>query len=127
MNSPQKTLVLKKSKKQNTMQKKDINITVELDDENIATNIAFKADDMPNIDSVSCRAMMLSFWDSHNKDTLKLDLWTRDMTVDEMKIFFHQTLVTMADTLQNSTDDERIAGDMRDFCDYFAERMEIKE
>ncbi|MDZ7807639.1 MAG: hypothetical protein U5K71_11050 [Gracilimonas sp.] len=47
--------------------------------------------------------------------------------MDEMKIFFHQTLVTMANTLENSIDDERIAGDMRDFCAYFAEKMEIKE
>jgi gliding motility-associated protein GldC len=65
-------------------------------------------------------------WDARNKDTLKLDLWTKDMTVDEMKIFFHQTLVTMADTLERSINDERISGDMRDFCDYFAEKMEIK-
>jgi gliding motility-associated protein GldC len=109
------------------MPKKKINITVELDDQNIASNIAFKADDMPNVDAVNCRAMLLSFWDAKNKDTLKLDLWTRDMTVDEMKIFFHQTLVTMANTLESSIDDERIAGDMRDFCHYFAEKMEIKE
>jgi gliding motility-associated protein GldC len=109
------------------MPKKNIKITVELDDENIASNIAFKADDMPNVDAVNCRAMLLSFWDAKNKDTLKLDLWTRDMTVDEMKIFFHQTLVTMANTLESSIDDEKIAGDMRDFCAYFAERMEIKE
>jgi gliding motility-associated protein GldC len=71
--------------------------------------------------------MLLSLWDAKNKDTLKLDLWTKDMTVDEMKIFFHQTLVTMADTLENATNDERISGDMRDFCAYFAEKMEIKE
>lgn len=109
------------------MQKKEINITVELDEKNVANNIAFKADDMPNMDAVNCRAMLLSFWDAKNKDTLKLDLWTRDMTMDEMKIFFHQTLVTMADTLENSIDDERIAGDMRDFCAYFADKMEIKE
>lgn len=109
------------------MQNKEIKISVELDDQNVATNIAFKADDMPNVDAVNCRAMLLSFWDSQHKDTLKLDLWTREMTVDEMKIFFHQTLVTMAETLENSTNDERISGDMRDFCDYFAEKMEIKE
>jgi gliding motility-associated protein GldC len=71
--------------------------------------------------------MLLSLWDAKNKDTLKLDLWTKEMTVDEMKIFFHQTLVTMADTLENATNDERISGDMRDFCAYFAEKMEIKE
>ena len=73
-----------------------------------------------------CRAMLLSLWDARSKDTLKLDLWTKDMTVDEMKIFFHQTLITMADTLDRSINDERISGDMRDFCDYFAEKMEIK-
>lgn len=108
------------------MQKKDINITVELDNENIPSNIKWKADDMTGKEEADCRAMLLSLWDAHNKDTLKLDLWTRDMTVDEMKIFFHQTLVTMADTLKRATNDERISGDMMDFCDYFAEKMEIK-
>lgn len=108
------------------MQKKQINITVELDEENIPSNINWKADDMQGMDEANCRAMLLSMWDAKRKDTLKLDLWTRDMTVDEMKIFFHQTLVSMADTLQRSINDERISGDMMDFCDYFAEKMEIK-
>lgn len=108
------------------MQKKDINITVELDEQNIPSNIIWKATDLQGKDEAHCRAMLLSLWDAHNKDTLKLDLWTRDMTVDEMKIFFHQTLVTMADTLERATNDERISGDMRDFCDYFADKMEIR-
>jgi len=106
---------------------KKINIEVELDSKNIPTNIKWNATDLDGYDEASCRAMLLSLWDHTQKDTLRLDLWTRDMTVDEMKIFFHQTLVTMADTLENSTNDERISGDMRDFCSYFAEKMEIKE
>lgn len=106
---------------------KDIGIKVELDEEHIPSNIRWSATDLQGLDEVDCRAMVLSMWDPKNKDTLRLDLWTRDMTVDEMKIFFHQTLVTMADTLQQSINDERIAGDMRDFCEYFAEKMEIKE
>jgi gliding motility-associated protein GldC len=109
------------------MQKKEINISVELDDQNIPTDIIWNASDLQGKDTAECRAMLLSLWDAKNKDTLKLDLWTKDMTVDEMKIFFHQTLVTMADTLENATNDERISGDMRDFCAYFAEKMEIKE
>ncbi|HBX64614.1 MAG: gliding motility protein GldC [Balneola sp.] len=109
------------------MQKKDINISVELDDQNIPTDIIWNASDLKGRDTAECRAMLLSLWDAKNKDTLKLDLWTKEMTVDEMKIFFHQTLVTMADTLENATNDERISGDMRDFCAYFAEKMEIKE
>ncbi|HKL15972.1 MAG TPA: gliding motility protein GldC [Balneolaceae bacterium] len=107
--------------------KKNINIEVELDDKNIPTNIKWNATDLEGYDEASCRAMLLSLWDHNRKDTLRLDLWTRDMTVDEMKIFFHQTLVTMADTLENSTNDDRISGDMRDFCDYFADKMNIKE
>ena len=47
------------------------------------------------------------------------------MTVDEMKIFFHQTVVTIADTLEQSINSDRISGN-RDFCTYFAEKMEIK-
>lgn len=107
--------------------KKNINIEVELDDKNIPTDIKWNATDLEGYDEASCRAMLLSLWDHNRKDTLRLDLWTRDMTVDEMKIFFHQTLVTMADTLENSTNDDRISGDMRDFCNYFADKMNIEE
>ncbi len=108
-------------------QKKEINITVELDKDNIPENIVWDATDEPGSEKVECRSMILSLWDHNKKDTLRLDLWTKQMTVDEMKIFFHQTLATMADTLQQSINDEKISGDMRDFCDYFAERMEIKK
>lgn len=104
---------------------KKINIEVELDDKNIPSNIKWDATDLDGYEEASCRAMLLSLWDHSNKDTLRLDLWTRDMTIDEMKIFFHQTLVTMADTLEQSTNDDRISGDMRDFCEYFAEKMNI--
>lgn len=105
---------------------KNIYLKVDLDDKNIPENISMMADDSGSDKPIQCRAMLLSMWDSANKETLKLDLWTKDMTIDEMKIFFHETLVTMADTLQSSTSDERISGDMRDFCTYFAEKMEIR-
>lgn len=108
------------------MKKKDINIRVELDEKNIPSNIIWHATDLQGKDEAQCRAMLLSLWDANNKDTLKLDLWTKEMTVDEMKIFFHQTLLTMADTLERATNDERISGDMRDFCAYFADKMDIK-
>jgi len=108
-------------------QSKKINIEVELDEKNVPEKIHWGATDLQGYDEAECRAMILALWDHKNKDTLRLDLWTRDMTVDEMKIFFHQTLVTMADTLEKSINDERISGDMRDFCAYFAEKMEISD
>lgn len=106
--------------------KKEISITVTLDEKSIPSKIEWSADDLKVKDEAEARAMLLSFWDHNTKDTLKLDLWTKEMTVDEMKIFFHQTLTSMADSLENAIDDKRISGDMRDFCDYFAEKMEIK-
>lgn len=108
-------------------QKKKIDIEVILDEQNVPEEIRWQATDLVGYDKAVCRAMILALWDHTNKDTLRLDLWTRDMTIDEMKIFFHQTLVTMADTLEKSTTDDRISGDMRDFCDYFAEKMNIAD
>ena len=108
-------------------QTKEITIKVELDEENVPTNILWDATDSGDVDPVACRSMMLSLWDHNQKNTLRLDLWTRNMMQDEMKIFFHQTLVAMTDTLERAIGDERIAGDMKDFCDYFAEKMEIAD
>ena len=107
--------------------KKDISITVELDENNIPTSIDWNASDKEGEDIAQCRAMLLSMWDHQKKDTLRLDLWTKEMTIDEMKLFFHQTLVTMADTLQNATNEEEMAEDMRDFTAYFADKMEITD
>lgn len=107
--------------------KKDINITVELDDNDIPEGIIWNATDLSGQQEAQCRAMLLSMWDHGRKDTLRLDLWTKEMTIDEMKIFFHQTLVTMADTLENATNEEQMAEDMRDFTAYFADKMEIRE
>lgn len=109
------------------MQKKDINIKVELDEDNVPTDIEWSATDMEGQNVAKCRAMLLSMWAHEEQDTMRLDLWTKKMTVDEMKIFFHQTLVTMADTLENATKEEDMAEDMRDFTAYFAEKMEILE
>jgi gliding motility-associated protein GldC len=69
---------------------------------------------------------MLSVWDHKKKDTLRMDLWTKDMPVDEMKQFYHQTLVAMADTFERATEDQKMGATMRDFCDYFAEKLELK-
>lgn len=108
------------------MTKKEVKITVTLDDEKVPSKISWEAADAASKDKVdTCKAMILSLWDHSKKDTLRLDLWTRDMPLDEMKIFFYETLNSMADTLERSVADERISGDMRDFCEYFAEKMEI--
>lgn len=70
-------------------------------------------------------AMLLSLWNPEDKNTMKIDLWTKDMSVEEMKQFFHQTLLTLADTFEKATGETLICEDLRDYCYHFAEKMEI--
>jgi gliding motility-associated protein GldC len=107
------------------VQEKQLRINVILDEENIPERIEWDADDAKDQQVTIANAMILALWDKKARGSVRLDLWTKEMTVDEMKIFFHETLLTMADTLERSIADDRIAGDMRDFCAYFAEKMEL--
>jgi gliding motility-associated protein GldC len=102
----------------------EIKFIVELDENRIPEKLSWSAQD-GGVNAEEAKAMLMSVWDAKAKETLRIDLWTKDMPVDEMKQFFHQTLVAMADTFQRATDDEKMADTMRDFCDYFAEKMEL--
>ena len=101
-----------------------ITFKVDLDENRVPEEISWTAED-GGIDNEASKAIMLSVWDHTKKDTLRMDLWTKDMPVDEMKQFYHQTLVSMANSFQRATDDEKMGDTMRDFCDYFAEKLEI--
>ena len=120
-------------KNQNTNQKRqmsktitsEIKFLVELDENRVPEKLTWSAED-GGVELAEAKAMMLSIWDSKVQETLRIDLWTKDMPVDEMKLFFHQTLVAMSETFQRATQDEKMADTMKDFCDYFAEKMELK-
>lgn len=103
----------------------EIKFNVQLDENRVPESLAWTAED-GGVNQEETKAIMLSIWDNNAKETLRIDLWTKDMPVDEMKQFFHQTLVAMADTYQRATNDEKMANTMRDFCEYFAEKLELK-
>lgn len=103
-----------------------ISIDVELDENKIPEKLNWSAEDGGVSDEES-KAIFISVWDHKNKESLRIDLWTKDMPLDEMKIFFHQTLTSMSDTYQRATNDEKMAETMKDFCDYFAEKLELKK
>ncbi len=102
-----------------------IEFTVGLDENKVPEKLHWTAED-GGISNEEAKALMISVWDNKTKDTLRMDLWTKDMPVDEMKQFFHQTLVSMAGTFERATNDEKMSATMRDFCDYFAEKLELK-
>lgn len=107
------------------MKKAEIKINVTLDTTNVPQSITWESTDSQNKELMDAKAMMVAFWDQKRQNTLKIDLWTQDMPVFEMKRFFYETLVTMADTLERSTGEKAITEDLRDYCAHFAEKMEL--
>jgi len=102
----------------------EIKFLVELDENRVPESLSWTAKD-GGVEAEPAKAIMLSIWDSRAQETMRIDLWTKDMPVDEMKKFFHQTLVAMSDTFKRATDDEKMADTMKDFCDYFAEKLDL--
>lgn len=103
-----------------------IELNVQLDENRVPEKLHWSAED-GGINNEEAKAMMLSVWDAKTQETLRIDLWTKEMPVDEMKVFFHQTLVAMANTFNRATQDEKMTATMIDFCDYFAEKLELKK
>ena len=103
----------------------EIKFLVELDENRVPEKVSWTAQD-GGVQLEETKAILLSVWDAKAQETLRIDLWTKDMPVDEMKKFFHQTLVAMTDTFYRATADEKMTDTMKDFCDYFAEKLELK-
>ena len=77
------------------MKSSEIKINVDLNENNLPTQIKWSAED-GKVNNKDAAAFLLSIWDPMEKNTLKVDLWTKDMTVEEMKQFFHQSLLSIA-------------------------------
>ena len=108
------------------MSKSEITIKVELDENKVPQNIKWQASEFQQKEEAT-RAFFLSLWDAEKQETLRIDLWTKDMELDDMKKHFHQTLHSMADTLERATGEDKLAADMRDFSQYFGEKIGILE
>lgn len=102
----------------------EIRFNIDLDENRVPEKLVWSAKD-GGIEMQETKAILLSVWDSKAKEMLRIDLWTKEMPVDEMKIFFHQTLVAMSDTYLRATGDEKMTETMKDFCDYFAEKLDL--
>ena len=102
----------------------DVMVRVGLDENQLPEKIRWSATDA-NKES-DAKATFISFWDDSLQQTLSLQLWVKDFTVDEMKKFVHQSVVLLTDTLEKATGKDSLITDMRDFTDYFAEKSGIR-
>lgn len=102
----------------------EIKVKVGLNANNLPIAMKWSAED-GGISEAPAKAFLLSLWDPKDNNTMKIDLWVKDMSVEEMKQFFHQTLLTMADTFEKATGEHNITEDLRDYCYHFADKMNI--
>ncbi|HEY8396688.1 MAG TPA: gliding motility protein GldC [Flavihumibacter sp.] len=109
------------------MQQSTITIDVELDHEKIPSQISWSASASTVDQAQKAKAMMLAFWDGAEKTALRIDLWTKDMMVDEMADFFYQTLMTMADTYNRATRNEEMVNDLRNFARDFYKKFQDQQ
>ena len=107
------------------MKNSEIKFHVTLDEEKIPQSIIWEATDSGIAGAKPCKATMITVWDATENTTLRIDVWTKDMLIDDMKRFFYESLMTMADTYQRATQDATLAGDMKKFADEFGRKSEL--
>jgi gliding motility-associated protein GldC len=112
------------------MNQSTIKIDILLDPNKVPEQINWVASDS-NADMVQqAKAMCIAFWDGADKTALRIDLWTKDMMVDEMADFYYQMFMSMADTFKRATQQQEISDDMKKFAKAFFEKFratQIKE
>jgi gliding motility-associated protein GldC len=102
-----------------------IRIDVGLDKENLPVTIEWDADDADFDGKEPAKALMLSLYDGLQQNAMRIDLWTNDMSIEEMNLFVFQTMATMADTFERATGNKEVADEMRDYIHHFGHRVNI--
>lgn len=96
-----------------------ITIDVTLDPQMIPADIHWNASQSNSEERQQAKAMMVSFWDGKEKAAMRIDLWTKEMMVDEMADFYYQNLMSMADTFERATHQKELVEEMKSFAKSF--------
>jgi gliding motility-associated protein GldC len=102
-----------------------LEFNVHLDKDKMPEKIEWSSTSNGHSHQNKCKAMLIALWDGEANEALKIDLWTNDMRIDEMNLFYYQTLHTMADTLKKATGNEEAAINLKAFANMFGENTEV--
>ena len=105
------------------MKKSDIHFDITLDENSVPEDITWNATDKPGDDDHT-KAISIAVWDDNEKNTMRLDLWTKDMPVPEMKKFYIDALGGMGQSILNATGDEQMSKEINDLCDKLGKTLE---
>jgi gliding motility-associated protein GldC len=103
------------------MKRSEIALRVDRSDDGIEA-IRWEADEAPVPGEQQAGAMLLALWDAETRNAMRIDLWTKRMTVQEMNEFVFQTLMSLADSYQGATRNKALAAELKLFAREFAER-----
>lgn len=103
----------------------EINIKVELSEEKVPVAITWSATDSTANKPQQSKAFLLSLWDSHYKESLRIDLWTKDMLLEDMNTFFFETLMGLAETYNRASQDAALAERLKNFALEFGEAVQV--
>lgn len=109
------------------MKKSAIEFSILLDDNNVPERITWDATDKPADTPAETKSISVSLWDSKQKNTMRIDLWTKDMPVDEMKRFYIENIGGIAQSVLTSTGDEQMANEINALCDRLVELVRTQK
>lgn len=105
------------------MRKSNIVLSITLDEHNVPETITWNASDSPTGKEETTKAFALSIWDDKNHTTMKIDLWTKDMPIDEMKLFYIEAIGGMSETLLSATSDQFMYSEMKKLCEKMMQHL----
>ena len=109
------------------MKKSTINFTVELDQNNVPNKILWDATEKPEPGESETKAISVSLWDHREKNTLRIDLWAKDMPVNEMKRFYIDCIGGLAQSTLSATGDEFMASRMNELCEQLVQHLKASD
>ena len=102
--------------------KSQLTFDISMDENMVPEKIDWTAE---NQQTSECEAFMTSLWDEKESNTMRIDLWTKGMMIEEMRHFFVQSLITMADTFERATNDAESAEELRSFSKEFGVKLGV--
>jgi gliding motility-associated protein GldC len=109
------------------MKKSKIQFEVELDEQNIPENIYWHATDKEDDGLDQTKSISIALWDHFNKNTMRIDLWTKDMPLDEQKRFYVDCIGGLAQSILSATGDEFMSGEMNKLCETFIRHIQEEQ
>jgi len=100
----------------------DIKLAVTLDADRMPEKIEWSAPGGGVPVAKEAKSFLLGIWDGADKAALRIDLWTKEMQVDEMGEFFYQSLMGMADTYARATRHTSLAEELKTFAQSFRDK-----